>query len=85
MAEHRPGSPHVEVPCITLTAIPTVYALHDPDVGVLAWVFALPGGKANIVSSDDGVLLARTTMDLVASRWAPLKGGDLVAVTARCG
>ncbi|MGH3766192.1 MAG: hypothetical protein ACRDS0_15550 [Pseudonocardiaceae bacterium] len=89
MAEHRPESArqrpdHAEVlRCVTLPAIPTVYGLDDPDEGVTAWVLALPGGRAFIVSSDEessaGVI--DTSLDRVVRWWAPRRGTDLVLVT----
>ncbi len=88
MTERRPESAqplpgHVEVlRCVTLPAIPTVYGLEDPDEGVTAWVFALPGGLAFVVSSDeeeDGVVV-HTTLDQVVHLWAPWQGADLVLV-----
>ncbi len=90
MTEHRPEfSPqlpdHVEVlRCVTVPAVPVVYGLEEPEDGVTAWVFALPGGLAYIVSSDEehdgGVVHA--SLDQVVSFWAPRQGADLVLVTA---
>jgi hypothetical protein len=39
--------------CVTLPAVPNVYGLEEPDQRVAHWVFALPGGQAYIVSSDE--------------------------------
>ncbi|MGH3899530.1 MAG: hypothetical protein ACRDTA_15070 [Pseudonocardiaceae bacterium] len=90
MAAHRPESAqqlpdHVEVlRCVTLPAIPTVYGLDDPDEGVTAWVFALPGGLAYIVSSDEeeGGGIVHTSLDHVVRFWAPFHETELVLVTA---
>lgn len=88
MTERRPESAqqlpdHVEIlRCVTLPAIPTVYGLEDPDEGVTAWVFALPGGLAYVVSSDeeeDGGVV-HTSLDQVVHFWAPWQGADLVLV-----
>ncbi|MGH3479732.1 MAG: hypothetical protein ACRDRZ_06095 [Pseudonocardiaceae bacterium] len=88
MAAHRPESAQ-QLPdhtgvlrCVTLAAIPTVYGLDDPDEGVTAWVFALPGGLAYIVSSDEeengGIV--HTSLDHVARFWAPFHQAELVLV-----
>ncbi len=89
MTEHRPESAqqlpdHLKVlRCVTLPAIPTVYALDEPEDGVIAWVLALPGGQAYIVSSgEDGTGVVHTSLTQVVRRWAPLRGADLVLVTA---
>jgi hypothetical protein len=89
--EHRPGSAQqlpdqVEVlRCVTLPAIPTVYGLEEPEDGVTAWVFALPGGQAYIVSSDEeegSSVEVHTSLDRVVRFWAPHRGADLVLITA---
>ncbi len=81
-AQQLPG--HIEVlRCVTLPAIPTVYGLADPDEGVTSWVFALPGGLAFVVSSeeeDGGVV--HTSLDQVVRFWAPFHDVELVLVTA---
>jgi len=89
MAEHRPGSERplselVDVrDCLALPAIPTVYGLHHPEDGVTAWVFALPGGRAYIVPSDEeGTGMIHTSLDLIQCRWAPLRDAHLVLVAA---
>jgi hypothetical protein len=88
MTAHRSGSEQQTdlipvLDCVTLPAIPTVLALHHPEDGVVAWVFALPGGRAYIVSSDGkGGGWIHTSLDLVVSRWAPLHDADLVLVAA---
>ncbi len=90
MTEHRPESAqqrpdHIEVlRCVTLPAIPTVYGLDEPEDGVTAWVFALPGGYTYIVSSDKegGGGVVHTDLEQVVRWWAPLRGADLVLVTA---
>ncbi|MGH3905806.1 MAG: hypothetical protein ACRDTE_16715 [Pseudonocardiaceae bacterium] len=88
MTTHRPGSEQrtdlvAVLDCVTLPAIPTVYALHRPGDGVTDWVFALPGGGAIIVpSDDDGTTVIHTSMDLVVRRWARVQGADLVLVAA---
>lgn len=88
MTERRPESAqplpgHVEVlRCVTLPAIPTVYGLEDPDEGVTAWVFALPGGLAYVVSSDEEESggIVHTTLDQVVHFWAPFHDAGLVLV-----
>lgn len=50
-----------------------------------AWVFALPGGQAYIVSSDeagDGGGVVHIDLEQVVRWWAPRQGADLVLVTA---
>ncbi|MGH3856623.1 MAG: hypothetical protein ACRDR6_24685 [Pseudonocardiaceae bacterium] len=92
MDEHRPESvpqspERVEgLRRVTLPAIPTVYGLEDPDDGVTAWVFALPGGLAYIVSSDEekGSGVAHLSLDDVVRFWAPFHEAELVLVTAGC-
>ena len=89
MTEHRPESAqqlpdHVEVlRRVTLPEIPTVYGLEHPEDGVTAWVFALPGGLAYIVSSDaeGGGGVVHTDLERVVRWWAPRRGADLVLVT----
>ncbi len=90
MTEHRPESaqrddPLGALPCRTLPKIPTVYALHHPEDGLAAWVFAMPGGLALIVSlNEDGEesgALIKTSLDKVVSFWAPRDDADLVRVT----
>lgn len=91
MTEHRPESAqqlsdHLEkLRCVSLPGIPTVYGLEDREYGVVTeWVFALPGGQAYIVSSDEecnsGVL--DTYLDRVVHCWAPLQRAELVRVSA---
>ena len=88
MTAHPSGSgrqtdPLAVLDCVTPPAIPTVLALHRPKDGVVAWVFALPGGQAYVVPSDrDGGELIRTNLDLVVRRWARLHNADLVLVAA---
>ncbi|MGH3823982.1 MAG: hypothetical protein ACRDRA_14295 [Pseudonocardiaceae bacterium] len=92
MAEPRPESAqqlpdHMEIlRCVTLPAIPTVYGLEDPDEGVTEWVFALPGGLAFVVSSDEeeGSDIVHTSLDHVVRFWAPFHGAELVLLS-RCG
>ncbi len=87
MPEHRPGDAQCSDPiealrCVTLPEIPTVYALDEPDDGVIAWVLAMPGGDAVMVSSTaEDSFMVDTSLDLVVRRWAPLWGADLVLVT----
>jgi hypothetical protein len=91
MTEHRSESarqadPLTALRCVTLPEIPTVCALYHPEDGVSAWVFAMPGGLALIVSLDedgegDGALV-HISLDQVVSFWAPQEGADLVLVTA---
>lgn len=70
--------------CVTLPEIPTVYALHHPEDGVGAWVYAMTGGLALIVSlNEDGEksgALIHTSLDKVVSFWAPRDDADLVRV-----
>jgi hypothetical protein len=49
---------------------------------VTAWVFALPGGLAYIVSSDDeeNGSVVHTSLDQIVYFWAPCQGADLVLV-----
>lgn len=49
-----------------------------------AWVFALPGGRAYIVSSDEetGSGMIDTRLERVVHWWTPRRGTDLVLVTA---
>ncbi len=50
-----------------------------------AWVFALPGGQAYIVSSDeegDGGGVVHIDLEQVVRWWAQSQGADLVLVTA---
>ncbi len=85
--EHRPESAQ-QLPdqvealrCVTLPAIPTVYGLEEPEDGVTAWVFALPGGRAYIVPSHGGgTRMIHTSLDMVERRWAPLRDTQLVMV-----
>ncbi|HEU0086449.1 MAG TPA: hypothetical protein VFQ77_02145 [Pseudonocardiaceae bacterium] len=75
-----------DLECVILPEIPTVYALHHPEDGVTAWVFALPGGLTIIVFLDDdgeaeGAGLVYTTLESAATRWATLDDAELVLVT----
>ncbi|MGH3567408.1 MAG: hypothetical protein ACRDRH_15515 [Pseudonocardia sp.] len=91
--QHRPESAQ-QLPdqvealrCVTLPAIPTVYGLEEPEDGVTAWVFALPGGQAYIVSSNEeeeesSGLEVHTRLDRIVHFWAPFRNADLVLVTA---
>lgn len=58
---------------------------HDQLVRLSAWVFAMPGGLALIVSlNEDGEesgALIHTSLDKVVSFWAPRDDPDLVRVT----
>lgn len=56
--------------------------MEDPDEGVTDWVFALPGGLAFVVSSDEeeGGSIVHTSLDHVVRYWAPWQGADLVLV-----
>lgn len=80
MAEHRP-EPAQQLPdhvqCLA------VYGLDNPDEGVTAWVLALPGGRAFIVSSNEesSAGMIDTTLDRVVRWWAPRRGADLLLVT----
>ncbi|MGI9003667.1 MAG: hypothetical protein ACR2GH_18775 [Pseudonocardia sp.] len=92
MTEHRPESaPPLpgwvkRLRRITLPAIPSVYGLTEPRRGVTAWVFALPDGQAYVISIDEdddssGGMIISTSLDNVASRWAPLMDAKLVRVS----
>ncbi|MGH2601063.1 MAG: hypothetical protein ACRDJ9_16965 [Dehalococcoidia bacterium] len=88
MTAHRSGSEQQTelipvLDCVTLPAIPIVLALHHPEDGVVAWVFALPGGSALILPSDgDGGGWVHTSLGMVVRRWAPLRDADLVLVAS---
>ena len=93
MREHRPESEqllpgHVQtLRRVILPEVPAVCALHHPDDGVTAWVFALPCGGAIIAPLGDdgeteGTGLILTTLELAATRWAALDDADLVLVAA---
>lgn len=88
MTAHHPGSEQqidliAVLDCVTLPAIPMVLALHHPEDGVLAWVFAMPGGHAYIVPSDgEGGRWVHTNLNSVVRRWAPLRDADLVLVAS---
>lgn len=91
MTEHRPASERRDdfsrvLRCVTLPEIPTVYALLHPEDGLTAWVFALPGGDAVLVSCDEAGVdrsfwPVHTNLDQVLSFWAPLDDADLVLIT----
>ncbi|MGH3698804.1 MAG: hypothetical protein ACRDQY_04905, partial [Pseudonocardiaceae bacterium] len=70
--------------CVTLPAIPAVYGLEDPDEGVTAWVLALPGGLAYIVSSNEkeGGGVVHTSLHKIVHCWVSSQGAELVLVTA---
>ncbi len=74
---------HVEIQrWVTLPAVPTVYGLEDPDEGVTKWVFALPDGRAFIVSNEkeEGDGIVHTSLDQVVHFWVLFHGADLVQV-----
>lgn len=52
--------------------VPQVYALHRSDEptgdGLVAWVFALPGGTALVVDHD-GEVIAYTSLERIGSHW----------------
>ncbi|MGH3928433.1 MAG: hypothetical protein ACRDTF_00475 [Pseudonocardiaceae bacterium] len=89
MTDHHPASER-RLPdririlrCVTLPAIPAVYALDHPEHGITDWVFALPGGRAIIVPSDEvDTSTIHTSLDMAATFWAELDGADLVLVAA---
>lgn len=86
MAAHRLGSDQdtdliAVLDCVALPAIPIVLALHHPEDGVLAWVFALPDGSAYLVPSDgERSGWVHTNLKSIMRRWAPLRDADLVLV-----
>ncbi|MGH3905214.1 MAG: hypothetical protein ACRDTE_13645 [Pseudonocardiaceae bacterium] len=88
MTANHPGSEQQSeliavLDCVTLPAIPTVLALHHPEDGVLAWVFAMPGGQAYLVPSDGRAGgWVHTSLRMIVRRWAPLRDADLVLVAA---
>lgn len=88
MAEHPPESEQWLpesvrlLRCVRLPAIPAVYALHHPEYGVTDWVFALPGGRAIVIPSDEkDTSVICTSLEMAATFWAELDHSDLVLVT----
>lgn len=68
---------------MTVPAVPAIYGLDDPDDRLQSWVFALPDGQALIVPAEgEATGLIHTSLDRLVRRWAPLRGADLVLVTA---
>lgn len=80
---------------VRVDAVPQVYALYRADdwfedsddptsgqTGVVAWVFALPDGKAYVISAESGQrqICVSQSLEHVARFWAANFGADLVAV-----
>lgn len=69
---------HVPVDVVTLDAVPSVYALYNPDEEtVAAWVVDLPGGSTRVLG--DGFQV-NTNLTSAATFWAAHLDAELVSL-----